>query len=91
MLKWVGALFLGLMGPIFSLPCMAWDGYDWNKGTFVEIEKGNLVRTGREIEIYDWGDGTYKDVEVLGIHDNGSTVEVEVQDGDETRVLDMDK
>ena len=43
---------------------LAWDGYDWESGNYVEIEDGNLVREGEEIEIYDWETGEYKDVEV---------------------------
>ncbi len=71
----------------------AWDGYDWNKGSYVEIEQGNLVRTGETIEIYDYSDGRYKDVEVTDINRYGSSsVEVEVYDHEtgEHRILDMD-
>jgi hypothetical protein len=70
----------------------AWDGYDYDKGTYVEIEKGNLVREGETIEIYDYEDGGYKDVEVESVDRYGSTVEVEVTDPEtgETRTLDMD-
>ena len=39
---------------------MAWNGYDYDKGNFIEIEKGNLVRRGRTIEIYDYDDGQVK-------------------------------
>lgn len=45
-----------------------WDGYDYNSGEYVEIEKGNLVRKDKDIEIYHWGDGSYHDEEVQGIH-----------------------
>ncbi len=71
----------------------AWDGYDWNAGSFVDIEKGSLVREGEEIEIYDWGAGEYRDVEVQSIDSYGSSVEVEVYDSDsgEYRTLDMDR
>ena len=56
----------------------AWDGYDYDSGSFVEIEKGNLVRPGRDIEIYDYGTGEYKDVEVQSMRSRGSKVELEV-------------
>ena len=70
----------------------AWDGYDYEKGTYVEIDKGNLVREGETIEIYDYEDGEYNDVEVENIDNYGSTVEVEVYDSEtgETRTLDME-
>lgn len=72
---------------------IAWDGYDYDKGSSVEIEKGNLVREGQEIEIYDYGTGEYKNVEVQSITGSGSGVEVEVYDSDtgENRTLDMDR
>ncbi|HBR21734.1 MAG TPA: hypothetical protein DD713_04095 [Nitrospiraceae bacterium] len=58
----------------------AWDGYDYEKGSYIEIGKGNLVRSGKDIEIYDYGTGEYKDVEVESIKRYGSSVEVEVYD-----------
>lgn len=71
----------------------AWDGFDWEKGSYVEIEKNNLVRSGKDIEIYDYSDGKYKDVEVLSINKKYSgKVELEVydyEDGKE-RTLEMD-
>ena len=47
-----------------SSPANAWDGYHWESGSYVEIDKGNLVREGRDIEIYDYGTGEYRDVTV---------------------------
>jgi hypothetical protein len=43
-----------------SFPAIAWDGYDYENGTYVQIERGNLVRTGRDIEFYDWSAGEYR-------------------------------
>ena len=78
---------------LMSSTAFAWDGYDYEKGAYVEIDKGNLVRSGNDIEIYDYDTGEYKDVEVQDIYDSGSTVEVEVYDYDtgEYRTLEMDK
>jgi len=67
---------------------LAWDGYDYNTGNYIEIGSGNLVRGGNEIEIYDYADGTYKDVEVQGM--NGNELEVYDYDTGEYRYLDMD-
>lgn len=74
-----------------SFQAFAWGGYDYEKGVFVEIEKGNLVRPGRDIEVYDFNKG-YIDVEVESIRRTGSTVEVEVRDNQtgELRTLEMD-
>jgi hypothetical protein len=78
---------LSLSGPV-----QAWDGYDWERGSDVEIDEGNLVRPGHEIEIYDYGTGEYHSVEVQSIDDNGSGIEVEVYDygTGEYRILDME-
>ena len=80
-------IFFGL-----NISIHAWDGYDYDSGSFVEIEEGNLVREGLDIEIYDYNDGTYKDVEVESISDYGGTVEVEVYDYDtgEYRTFEME-
>ncbi len=77
---------------IASSSAFAWDGYDYEKGAFVEIDKGNLVRSGHEIEIYDYSTGEYKNVEVESINKHGRTVEVDVYDSDsgEYRTLEMD-
>jgi len=77
---------------LFSSSAIAWDGYDYDKGSYVEIDKGNLVREGEDIEIYDYGTGEYKNVEVQSITGSGYGAEVEVYDYDtgEYRTLDMD-
>ena len=75
------------------MPVFAWDGYDWDKGSYVNIGKGNLVRRGREIEVYDYEDAEYKYYEVESIRRTPSNrVELELYDydTDEYRTLDMD-
>ena len=59
-----------------------------DRGNYIEIERGNLVRVGNDIEIYDYSTGTYKDVEVQSIS-NGE-IEVYDYDTDEYRTFDMD-
>ncbi len=80
-------LFL-LCGSLF-----AWDGYDYETGSYVEIEKDNLVREGEEIEFYDYESGDYRYGEVQSIDSYGSSVEVEVYDYEtgEYRTFDMDR
>jgi hypothetical protein len=82
-------IMLVLIPPTLSY---AWDGYDYGSGSFVEIEKGNLVRPGQVIEVYDYGTGQYKDVEVQSIRGSGSGAEVEVYDHNngEYRTFEMD-
>lgn len=73
--------------------CLAWDGYDYQKGQFIEIEKGNLVRSGREIEVFDYSEG-YKTYEVESINSRafgGAEIEVRDPGTGETRTFDMDQ
>lgn len=76
---------------ILATPVFAWDGFDYDKGTFIEIDRGNLVREGETIEIFDFNDG-YKEVEVESIDHYGNTVEVDVYDYDtgEFRTFEME-
>ncbi|MFT0547837.1 DUF5334 family protein [Allopusillimonas ginsengisoli] len=72
---------------------LAWNGYDYESGSFVEIEKGNLVRTGRDIEYYDYKNGEYRSATVDSMRSGPGSVEVEVYDhqtGD-YRTLEMDR
>ena len=82
-------LSFGFFNPVLS---SGWDGTDSEDGSEVEIESGNLVREGEDIEYYDYTSGEYKDVEVESIESNGGTVEVEVYDYEtgEYKTLEMD-
>jgi hypothetical protein len=77
---------------LLPLSAWSWDGFDYESGSNVEIEKGNLVRPGREIEYFDYGSGQYKSGEVESIRRSGRSVEVEVLDNEtgEIRTFDMD-
>ncbi|MDO9418219.1 DUF5334 family protein [Pararhizobium sp.] len=76
---------------LFPFQLFAWDGYDYESGDYVEIDKGNLVRSGNEIEYYDYGAGEYRAGEVQSINSDGSSVEVEVLDNEsgELRTFEM--
>jgi hypothetical protein len=77
---------------LLPLSAWAWDGYDYESGTSVEIDKGNLVRRGKEIEFYDYNAGEYRTGEIESIRRSGRSVEVEVLDNEtgEIRTFDMD-
>jgi hypothetical protein len=62
------------------------------KGAYIEIEKGNRVRKGEEIEYYDYDSGEYRTGYVESVERSGSSVDVEVFDHDsgEYRTFDMD-
>ena len=69
----------------------AWDGTNSNTGSTVEIEREQLVRSGRTIEVYDSIEG-YKDYDVDSIRRSGRTVEIEATDSatGESTTLEMD-
>ena len=85
-------LFLLTILSLIAFPCFAWDGVDTETGGGVTIEKGNLVRTGRDIEVYDQDTGDYKTMDVQDINDTASGVEVEVYDTEsgEYKTLEME-
>jgi hypothetical protein len=70
---------------------LGWDGVDQQTGAAVEIDRGELVRSGNSIDVYDSEQG-YKTYEVENIQRFGSSVEIEVTDPDtgDTKVLEME-
>jgi hypothetical protein len=84
---WFAACFI-LLG---SIPAVAWDGTNSETGSSVEIDRGQLVRSGRTIEVYDSTEG-YKEYDVDRIRRSGRTVEIEATDSTtgESTTLEMD-
>lgn len=83
------------LGAVFALLATcnlaaAWDG-NTNTGSGVEIDSGQLVRSGETIEVYDSGEGT-KTYDVDSISRSGGTVEIEATDTatGESTTLQMD-
>ena len=75
-------MVLTLAMAMISTQCWAWDGFDYDTGHDVEIDKGNTVRQGRDIEIYNWDTGEYQDVTVDSIQRRGNSVEIEIYEYD---------
>lgn len=69
----------------------AWDGTNSSTGASVEIERGQLVRSGETIDVYDSREG-YKSYDVDNVTRYGSTVEIEATDTTtgESTTLEMD-
>lgn len=78
-------IFTLLFTALFSNMCYAWDGYDYENGDFVEIDKGNNVKYGNDVEVYNYSDGKYYDVRVEDVNRLGNSVEVEVYNYDKDR------
>jgi hypothetical protein len=68
----------------------AWDGVD-KDGNIVEIDKGELVRRGRDIDVYHWQHG-YRTYNVEDIRRYGRSVEIDVYDYEtgEIETFEMD-
>lgn len=79
--RWVIASALGALLIAVAMPALAWDGTDEN-GNSVEIESGNLVRAGDDIEYYNYADGNYHEATVGSIYRAGSEVVIDVTDDD---------
>lgn len=78
-----------LLAPVlFSTQIFAWDGYDYDSSSYIEVESGTLVREGLDIDVYDYESGTYKTYEVDSV-DSGS-LEVYDYESGEYRSFDMD-
>ena len=77
---------------LLSFPLLAWEGYDYESGSYIEIESGNLVREGEEIEYYDDASGEYHYGDVESIESNGSGADVEIYDPEsgEYRTFEME-
>lgn len=80
---------------LLASPALAWDGFDWESGGYVEIEDGNLVREGEDIEFYDYNEGEYRtgtveDIDGRGYGSDGADVEVYDHESGEYRTFDMD-
>ncbi|MDF4940482.1 DUF5334 family protein [Vibrio parahaemolyticus] len=90
MKKIITSTILGLF--LYPFATLAWDGYDYESGNYVEIEDGNLVREGEEIEYYDYESGEYRYGDVESVESSGSGAEVEVYDHEsgEYRTFEMD-
>lgn len=88
----MGRVFAVFFSLTFCGSALACGGTDTETGGSVEIESGNLVREGNDIELYDSEVGEYRDVTVENIRRYGSSVEVEVYDNDagEYRTLEME-
>jgi hypothetical protein len=90
-MKAQGICFAAFFAFLGSIQAFAWDGTNSNTGSSVEIERGQLVRTGRTIEVYDSTEG-YKEYDVDSIRRAGGTVEIEATDSatGESTTLEMD-
>jgi len=81
----------GCFALLSSIPAVAWDGTNSNTGSSVEIDRGQLVRSGRSIEVYDSTEG-YKEYDIDSIRRSGRTVEIDATDSatGESTTLEMD-
>lgn len=81
------SLFFALIF-LSSLFLFSWEGYDYDAGEYIEIEKGNLVRKDKDIEVYHYEDGNYHEEEVQGFY--GKELETYDLDTGEFHYYEMD-
>lgn len=82
---------VAILSLILVSPSVAWDGTDQSSGNNVEIERGQTVRPGRDIEYFDYGLGAYKSLSVDSVRRFGSSVEIEgTNESGESVILEMD-
>ena len=79
--RWAIASALGALLIVVAMPALAWDGTDEN-GNSVEIDSGNLVRTGEDITYHNDADGQDHDATVDSITRYGGEVVIDVTDDD---------
>ena len=75
---WLAVVLLSVSGVSHG-----WEGQESDTGDLVEIESGNLVRPGEEIEVFNYEEGSYDFYEVETMNRIGGQVEVEVYDYEE--------
>ncbi|MGV8948976.1 MAG: DUF5334 family protein [Candidatus Paracaedibacter sp.] len=70
---------------------VAWTGQEMGSGNSVEIEPGNFVREGENIEFYDSSDGDTRSLDILSIDRLGNTVTIEGIDSEtgDVRTFEM--
>lgn len=77
---------------IAATPVTAWDGFEWQSGTSVNVDKGEKVREGQTITYFDYDKAEYHMADVESMRETASGVEIEVYDYDsgEYRTFDME-
>ena len=81
-------IFVLIISLFITLPVNAWDGFDYERGHSIEIEQGQLVRPGEEIDVYNYNTGRYETYEVEDV--NSDEVEVYNWETGTYRTFDMD-
>lgn len=79
-----------VMGLLLPISIFAWDGYDYDKDSYIEIEDEDSVVPGNHVVIYDYGDESYHEVNIISVkRDNNVFVEVFDYINNEIRVFEM--
>ncbi len=75
-------LFIATLFFCGTKACLAWDGYDYDNKTAIEIETGNLVREGLVIQFYDSKANDYHAAKVLFMESDAGGTRIQLQDLD---------
>ena len=64
---------------------LAWNGYDYDNKSAIEIGEGNLVREGYVIQFYDEKANKYYSAEVISLDESASGAMLRVMDLDSNK------
>lgn len=73
---------------LFLLPnySKAWDGFDYDEKTSIEISTGNLVREGSIIQFYETKTDRYKTAKIVFMQSVTQGTEIELLDLDSNKI-----
>lgn len=74
-------LILSLIMILCPVLVHAWDGYDNESDSYIEITDKDSVAQGNDVVIFDHSDGFYHEVYVISVNRNGAVI-IEVFDYD---------
>ena len=85
-------IFILLLDFLIANTLYAWNGYDYENGSFIEIDKGELVREGESVEFYDYDSSDYISMDIESMEKMGNNVEIIGTDSEtgESRTFEMD-
>jgi hypothetical protein len=90
--KLLKILFNLILFVVISNNCWAWDGYDIESNSSIEITDGNLVREGQIIKIFDWQDNANHFITILSMDSDFNGLKIKAQDDvtKEVRIFRME-
>lgn len=77
--------FISILFFLFTNYSYAWDGFDYEEKTSIEIPIGNLVREGAIIQFYETKNDRYKTAKIVFMQSVAQGLEIELLDLDSNK------